>query len=294
MFMIGKMLIVGFVGTGMAMGQSVVAPTAATPAKAWTFDVVSIKRNMSAPGTQKQSYGPTPDGYRMRNLFIEMPILTAYVPQSGGRASYIPARVVGLPDWAMNDAYDIDAKVAEADLADWQNPAKQPVMLRAMLQAMLQDRLKMVVHRGTKEVPVYSLVAGTNGPKLKETNPNEPHPGGFPIPGGGVVVSNVQNGEIFTNWYGVSMATVASWGVLGNAERPVQDKTGLTGRYDIAFEPRQLRTCAPNCGPQDAAPEEDAGSSVFEFVQELGLKLVPATGPVETLVIDHIERPSPN
>jgi uncharacterized protein (TIGR03435 family) len=88
-----------------------------------------------------------------------------------------------------------------------------------------------------------------NGPKFKETNLNEPHPGGFPIPGGGVAVSKVQNGEIITNWYGVSMATVASWGVLGNAERPVQDKTGLTGRYDIAFEPRQLRTCAPNCGP---------------------------------------------
>lgn len=292
--MILKMLVVGLVGAGMAMGQSVVAPTAATPAKAWTFDVASIKRNMSAPGTQRQTFGPTQDGYRMRDLFMEMPILTAYVPQSGGRASYIPERVVGLPDWAINDAYDIDAKVPEADLTDWQNPAKQPEMLRAMLQAMLQDRLKLVVHRGTKEVPVYSLVVDKNGPKLKETNPNEHHPSGFPIPGGGVVVSKVQNGQTITNWYGVSMSTVASWGVLGNAERPVQDKTGLTGRYDIAFQPRQLRTCAPNCGPQDAAPEEDTGPTAFEFVHELGLKLVPATGPVETLVIDHIERPSEN
>lgn len=288
------MLVVGLVGAGMAMGQPVVAPTATAPTKAWTFDVVSIKRNMSAPGTQRQSYGPTPDGYHMRNLFIEMPILTAYVPQSGGRASYIPARVVGLPDWAINDAYDIDAKVAEADLADWQNPAKQAVMLRAMLQAMLLDRLKMVVHREMKEAPVYSLVVDKNGPKFKETNPNEPHPGGFPIPGGGVTVMKIRANQEITNWYGVSMATVASWGVLGNAERPVQDKTGLTGRYDLAFQPRQLRTCAPHCGPQDAAPEEDAGPSVFEFVQELGLKLVPATGPVETLVIDHIERPSNN
>jgi hypothetical protein len=92
--MIVKMLVVGLVGAGMAMGQSVVAPTATAPTKSWTFDVVSIKRNMSAEGTQRQSYGPTQDGYRMRNLFIEMPILTAYVPQSGGRASYIPARVV--------------------------------------------------------------------------------------------------------------------------------------------------------------------------------------------------------
>lgn len=292
--MMGKILMVGFVYAGMAMGQSVVVPTAATPAKAWTFDVVSIKRNMSEAGTERQTFGPTQAGYRMRDLFMEMPILTAYIPQSGGRTSYIPARVVGLPDWAINDAYDIDAKVAEADLAHWQNPAKQPEMLRAMLQAMLQNRLKLLVHRGTKEVPVYSLVVDKNGPKFKETNPNEPHPGGFPIPGGGVVVMKIRANQEITHWYGVSMATVASWGVLGNAERPVQDKTGLTGRYDIAFQPRQLRTCAPNCGPQDAAPEEDAGPSVFEFVQELGLKLVPATGPVETLVVDHIERPSPN
>ncbi len=63
--MIAKMLAVGLVSTGMAMGQSVVAPTATAPTKAWTFDVVSLKRNMSAPwNSTAQTFGPTPDGYR--------------------------------------------------------------------------------------------------------------------------------------------------------------------------------------------------------------------------------------
>lgn len=291
--MMGKVLIVGLVSAGMAMGQSVVVPTAAPSAKAWTFEVVSIHRNISTPGTEHQTYGPTPDGYRMRDLFVEMPILTAYVPQTGGRAFYGDDNIVGLPDWAINDTYDIDAKVLEADLADWQNPAKQPAMLRAMLQEMLADRFKLVVHREMKEAPVYSLVVGKNGLKLKETNPNEPHPGGFPLPGGGVVVAEIRNGQVITNDYGVSMATLAS-SVFSSAGRPVQDKTGLTGRYDIAFPPRQLRACAPHCGPQDAPSEDNPGPSPFELAQEWGLKLVPAKGPVETLVIDHIERPSPN
>ena len=100
-------------------------------------------------------------------------IRIAFVPQASGAASYVTDQIVGMPAWltSEDDCYDVDAKVDEADLADWQNPAKQPAMLRSMLQAMLEDRLKLVVHRSTTEGPVDLLVVGKNGPKFKETIP---------------------------------------------------------------------------------------------------------------------------
>ncbi len=77
----------------------------------------------------------------MRNLFMEMPT-ERDVPQMVA-ASYLPSRVVGLPDWAINDAYDLECEGgSSADLADGHDPTKQPVMLRSMLLAMLQDGSK--------------------------------------------------------------------------------------------------------------------------------------------------------
>jgi bla regulator protein BlaR1 len=295
---ISRITIAAVLGMLLAMPPVVAQITTSTPPEPPTgadgrplaFEVVSIKRNMSAPGTEQQSFGPTADGYHMRDLFIQIPILTAYIPQNGGRASYLPAQLVGFPDWLNNDAYDIDAKVSESDLADWRSPAKQPAMLRAMLQAMLEDRLKLRVHRSAKEVPVYSLVVAKGGPKFKETNPQEPHPAGLGLPGGGGSSLESRGGVRIRHYYGVSMATVAS--LLSQGDRPVQDDTGLTGRWDIAFPPTPIPACAPHCGAAGAAPAED--SSVFDIAQHLGLKLIPAKGRVDVLVIDHIERPSEN
>ena len=94
-----------------------------------------------------------------------------------------------MPAWLTgdDDHYEVDAKVDEADLADWQNPAKQPVMQRSMLQSMLEDRFKLVVHRSTREAPVYLLVVGKNGRKFIVTNPGERHPSARPMPGGGTL-----------------------------------------------------------------------------------------------------------
>jgi uncharacterized protein (TIGR03435 family) len=278
---IAVLWVVGLLGLGTAIGQSAAAPAAVATSKPLAFEVVSIRLNKSG-GAQK--FGPTPDGYRVMNLFFQMPIVMAYVPETGGTAHYAPEQIAGLPEWVLNDRYDIAATVSEADLVDWQNSAKQPAMLRDMLQAMLEDRLKLVVHRGTKEVPVYSLVVGKSGPKFKETNPDEPHPGGTAHPRGGVTVVEIRDGQMTGHCFGCSMPMLA-WFLSGErAGRPVQDKTGLTGKYDFWL---------PTPASVDA-PVSDSTSSVFSVVEELGLKLVPAKGQVETLVIDHIERPSVN
>src|SRR5579863_3186549 len=178
---IGMLIALAFV-----LGQTPVAATSqnsfeqpvasATAGKQWKFAVVSIRKNNSDGPTHIGV--ATADGYQMKNLFLGYLLLSAYGPQRGA-AFYSVGQIIGMPAWmeSNDDRYDVDAKVDDADLADWQNPAKQPAMLRSMLQALLEDRLKLVVHRTFREAPVDLLLVGKNGPKFKQTNPGEPHPG---------------------------------------------------------------------------------------------------------------------
>ena len=160
-------------------------------------------------------------------------------------------------------------------------------MLQVMLQSMLADRLKLEVHRDIKEVPVYSLVVGKNGPKFKETNAAETHQGVTLPNGGGTVVP--EDGGHTIHFYAISMTSLAP--LLTNwAGRPVQDKTGLTGKYDMQMP----NPAMPAAGADGIAPPADPQGSVITAMEDLGLKLVPGKGQVETLVIDHVERPSEN
>ena len=141
---------------GLALGQNTVAATSQDAigqhiagreqSKQWKFAVVSIRRDNS--GGPQHIGVTTADGYQMKNLFLGYLLLTAYVPQTGA-AFYSANQFIGMPAWLTgdDDHYDVDAKIDEADLADWQNPATQPAMLRSMLQALLEDRLKLVVYR---------------------------------------------------------------------------------------------------------------------------------------------------
>jgi bla regulator protein blaR1 len=256
------------------------------------FAVVSIRQNKT--GGQQRFGEATPDGYRMENMFLAAPILTAYVPQTGGAALYADDQVVGLPDWLESDSdhYDIHAKVDEADLSDWKNPLKQPAMLRSMLRSMLADRLKLVVHRSTKEVPVYSLVVGKNGPRFTETDPTKPHPGAYPFPGGGMLSMEQKDGQITTHYFGITIGQLTA-SLLGQAGRPIQDMTGLSGKYDLNIQKVTPPAVAPS-GQPTGGSAPDLEPSAFSIAEQLGLKLEPAKGTVETLVIDHVERPSEN
>jgi bla regulator protein BlaR1 len=285
---VARVLLVGFGWAvfglpGVGFGQAAVSQVAGVGAKPMAFEVVSIRQHKGDDVTP--SHGPTANGYQIRNMTLIVPMLTAYVPQTGGSALYMNNQVKGLPDW-LRDRYDIDAKVSEADLAEWHKPAAQNAMLQAMLQTMLADRLKLVVHRDIKEVPVYSLVVGKGGPKFKETNPAEAHQGVTLPNGGGTVVP--EDGGHTVHFFAVSMTSLAS--LLSNwAGRPVQDKTGLTGKYDL-----QMPNPAMPPASADGSAVADPQGSVVTSMEDLGLKLVPGKGQVETLVIDRVERPSEN
>jgi uncharacterized protein (TIGR03435 family) len=284
--MIARILALGLMGVGMAAGQ--VPAAAPTPAKAYTFEVVSIRQNKSPIRMEKGApdVGPTADGYRMRNISMMTPLLTAFPPQVGGGAFYPYDQLKGLPDW--QERYDIEARISDEDRAEWQKPERQRVMLQSMLQAMLVDRCKLVVHREVKDVPIYALVVAKGGVKFKETDPKVEHPDGFKLPGGGVEVMNFSKG-VSIGFYGITMAPLASW--LSGGGTPVQDKTGLTGKYDVVLKRVEM-------GP---APDEPGGASASDPVganqwdiKSLGLELKPAKGQVETLVIDHMEKPTEN
>lgn len=170
-----------------------------------------------------------------------------------------------------DEYYDIFAK-AEGDGAPTRNDFRQ------MLQTLLADRFKLKVHRETKEMPVYALVVGKNGPKLKESAPDAVWSGRGTVNGRNQAMAQTK----------ATMEDIAE-AIRNNGflDRPVLDKTGLTGTYDFKIESTpQFRI---NNNP------ELGDISVFTAVQDqLGLKLEPQKAPIEILVVDHIEKPTAN
>lgn len=269
------------------------AQPVSSPATA-KFEVVSIRRHGAGSGPV-QGTGPTPDGFRLIGLPMLAIFQWAYaLPNQPGllRADQIE----GGPGWLTGELYDVVAKVDQAELASWQNPAMRQTMLRAMLRDMLAERCKVLSHYGSKEAPVYNLVIAKGGPKFKQAETvdtgelRRKHPEGGLMRGTGTIA--VQ-GPDRMQFYAIPMAILANTILPSVADRPVVDKTGLAGYYDLALPSSALRRPPPPAPDAPSLPLEDV--SIFTALQEvLGLRLEPAKGQVETLVIDHAERPSEN
>ena len=252
---------------------------AASDAKLLTFDVVSIKQNKSDGGGG--SGRSTPDGDTNINSLLAYQIAPAYGVE--------PDDIYGLPDWAMNNRYDIQTKVAAEDIAAYR---KLPRADRErMMQAVFEDRLKLKAHLGSKEVPMYQLVIAKGGPKLQEGKPGDTYangiklPDGTPIGGAGAFMGR-------GSYTGQQVTVLDLLNMLkGPTGRPVIDKTGLTGEYDISLH------WAPDLGASSPgpAPPDDTLPSIYTALEDqLGLKLEPTKGTIPTIVIDHIEKPSEN
>jgi uncharacterized protein (TIGR03435 family) len=174
-----------------------------------------------------------------------------------------------------------------------------------LIQSPLADRFKLVVHRETRELPVYDLAVAKSGlklaaPKSGSCAPRHPNkPPSAPRPGERPVCGNIGMRRGALNGVGITMpflATVLSC-IVG---RVVTDKTGLTGAFDIdlSFAPDEA-IADPNVGGRLAGqappPGDSAIPSIFTALQEqLGLILKSAKGPVDVLVVDHVEKPSAN
>ena len=215
-------------------------------------------------------------------MSLQLVLMTAYVPKAGGM---FMNNIENLPDWVRSNRYDIDARISDADRTAWNDPKNQPAMLQQMLQAMLTDRFKLAVHRGSKEVSVEEMVIAKGGPKLTERKPDDPIPAGRVLPDGGVITQN-QSGAHFYNLSMSMLAVVLTEGF----DRTVVDKTGLTGRYDIDMPNPERIAHAAGTDNGQVDPEAER----IEMIRSLGLKLQPAKGQVETLIVDHIEKPTEN
>jgi uncharacterized protein (TIGR03435 family) len=274
------------------------SPAAATT-PAPTFEVVSIKPNHGAGGNMTIRMAPG-GRFTAENVPVKLILEQAYGVKD--------SQILGAPGWIDSERYDVEAKPEDSSADEKQKPGpeKESAQLRLMLQSMLADRFKLTLHHETKELPVYALVVAKNGPKLHETadTPGDSTPPGPMGPSGGPPLKGRMmingRGELTVN--GVALARFAD--VLSRQiGHIVVDKTGLKGNYDFTLKwtPDEGQMPGgpgggPGGPPRDAAPPPDAsGPSIFTALQEqLGLKLESQKGPVDTLVIDHVERPSEN
>ena len=152
-----------------------------------SFDVVSIRQidTHTARNDERSNIEVTASGWRLNDDPLFAAIINAYTPSPGGAAFYTLKQVQGLPDWARETRYAIEAKVEESDIARWHDRRTQPDLLRAMLRSMLSDRCKLLVHRENRDAQVYLLSIAKNGPTFHESVPGASHPAAGPMPGGG-------------------------------------------------------------------------------------------------------------
>jgi uncharacterized protein (TIGR03435 family) len=277
------------------LGQANVLPGGTSPAAATagttdvkvpTFDVVSVKQDKSVSGMIRVM--TKPDGYSATNISLKMLLQAAY----GIREDLIS----GAPSWADSARYDIDAKVAGPDVDTLKKLS--PEQRRSMLQPMLAERFKLVVHTETKQLPVYELVVAKGGSKLKEATPGDTYANGIKGPDGVGRGGMMRVGPGQLTAQGVPMSSMVNM-LSQQLHHTVIDKTGLTGKYDLELNWTPDQGSDPmfkgaDSSQHDSAPDS-SGPSIFTALQEqLGLKLQSTKGPVETLVIDHVEMPSEN
>jgi uncharacterized protein (TIGR03435 family) len=323
---------------------------------------------------------PTPDLFRSGKIHIGMTVAGSRVDIGGMPLTTLIQEAYGVkpfqviaPDWARESRWDILAKLPDGGSQE---------QVPEMLKALLADRFKLTVHRDKKELPVYALVVGKGGLKMKASVPEPggapeapagtptvlggfgffPPPGGAP-PGGGPaaggpaaggagpggrgpndgpgrggstefaspqygtikISASQQEGRIHLEASKVSMAGFADL-LTGMTDRPVVDMTGLSGDYQVAIDASmeemigglaRASGLALGAGGQggpggggfggrggafggggglrtqtqtDGAASDPTGAGVSASVEKLGLKLDARKAPVETIVVDHLEK----
>jgi uncharacterized protein (TIGR03435 family) len=289
--------LVGVVGTLWGAGAySQVLPSPIPPETAEqkranvSFEVESVKENLLT----RQEAGPPHLSMSVSGLFVatrktvHLLIMTAYDVRT--------YQVVGGPKWMDSTLFDVVAKAPD-DFEMGQT--------RGMLRHLLADRFGLLVHQEMRVMPTYSLEWANRkhklGPGIRPSSTATcddsrsllARSGAIPPPAGhsscgsmagwgdGIFVRRASLASL------VQLLTIATGG-------PVTDKTGLTGMYDVDVKGPGLVPGSPQGGP-NLDQELEGGGSIFTVVREqLGLKLESTKGPVDVLVIDHAEQPTPD
>jgi len=188
-----------------------------------------------------------------------------------------------MPGWADSELFDVNAKVVDPDMVELKKLTAE--QLQSRIAMFLEDRFHLKAHMETKLVPVYELVVAKSGPKFKEGDAATRHVDLSKL-GDNASDGGIWMGQDELTAKGTSMESLSE-NLEWLAGRPIVDKTGISGKYDLHLK-----------WTLEQAPRGDAGdvsAPIFSALQEqLGLKLQSAKGQVETLVVDHVERPSEN
>ena len=285
----------------LSIGSLAFAQAPATPERP-SFEVASVKPNKTGDGRVMMANQPG-GGLVVTNVPLSLLLTFAYQLQD--------FQIIGAPDWIRNERFDI---VAKATVERPENPAAGAPgnAPRLMLQSLLAERFKLATHPETRPLQIYALVLarpdGKLGPQLRASTVDcaamrgrGRGPGGPSGPPGPPLVGErpacgmaMRPGGIISGGTPISQMT----GPLSQAvHRVVVDRTGLKGNFDIdlTWTPDQIPQGPPPPGAPPLPAIDPKGPSIFTALQEqLGLKLESETGPVDVLVIDHVEQPAPD
>lgn len=242
------------------------------------------------------------DRFVATDFAIDM-IMFAY----GAKRPLKPAQVLGGPDWMKTEVFHIDAEPSKS-LSDQvkeplsaMGPALEaddaevpgPDVVKQAFRSLLINRFKLRVSHETTELPVYELVLAKNGPKVAKDETADRS----------CRITGIGPGK--GRWLGVKCDFGTFAGVLSAIpelrSRVLVDKTGLHGRYSFKLHwkpempPGMPMPAMRSQGNRGAAPSEPSGPSLFTALQDqLGLKVVSGQAPIDVIVIEHVERPTPN
>jgi bla regulator protein BlaR1 len=246
----------------------------AQPAPILNFDVASVKPG--DPNIKESSMLIQPGGhFTTTNASLQRLIGFAYDVRNN--------QIAGGPVWLKSATFDIEAKPGPG--VDVPAGPRGAPKVRSMVQSLLADRFKLTLHRESREQQIYELVVDKSGPKLKIAADSETRrPQGLQL----------GRGELTGMAAPLSLLAIQLSQQLGYS---VIDKTGLSENYDfkLAWTPDAPAPEGRADGSSAPSPSDSSGPSIFTAIREdLGLRLQAAKGPVEVLVIDHIERPTVN
>jgi uncharacterized protein (TIGR03435 family) len=262
----GKLLVcAALFGLALSAPAQIGAPPVQAESKGPAYEVVSVKPGQ--PNCGGMSISIPPGRFSARCITVWGLMYNAYAVRSFH--DYPP----GLPGWGDSAKFDIEAKMSDDSVAAEKDlsPKEREEVGKQMLQALLADRFKLRVHYESRIQAIDQLVVAKGGPKLKQW-PAGDKPRGI----------SWGDNRIRVQGEGMDRLAFCLSDVLG---RTVVDKTGLSGNFDIDLK----------WTPDDQQAKPDAGPTLVTAIEEqLGLKLDSAKGPVDSLVVDHLEKPSDN
>lgn len=282
----------------VAQGNNVAAPQESAPIQLPAFDVVSIKPHQDEDMTRMGIwFNTTPDGLSFKGGTLDMLLRFAFdVPRD---------RLLNEPEWVKSSRFDVEAKVAPEDAPRLQALTRQQRW--AMLIPALEDRCDIKFHHEIRKLQVYTLAVASSGPKLKEANPADsdaikpestPRAQAAPTP----VMMSMSDRGMLVKGHDAALESLVEM-LSQQIGTTVVDNTKLTGKYDYTLlwmpsEDAWQLMGLPIPGPPPEGGEQSQqhmGPSIFAALEEqLGLKLEAHKAPVDVIVIDHIEQPSPN